>query len=107
MTLFIDTMLLLSALIMCLIGCVLLALSQQRNWREVLSDRKAEPPRIAWAGWSLVLLALVPCVVRDGGSFSALLWPLVFACGAMATAMILTYCPNLLKPIALALRIRG
>lgn len=94
MSIVIDAALLLSAALLCVLGCTLLALSQARNWRKVLSDRNGNPPNTAWLGWTLVLTALVPCVMRDGASFAALLWPLVFAAGAMATAMTLTYRPG-------------
>ncbi|MEM1143333.1 MAG: DUF3325 family protein [Pseudomonadota bacterium] len=88
---------------LCLSGCLLLALSQRRNWRVVLSDRAASPPNVASAGWLLVFLALVPCTVRDGGSFAALVWPLLFASAALATAMTLAYRPTWLKPVAYVL----
>ena len=94
MSTLVEAILLLVALLHCLLGCSLLALSHARNWRKVLEDRSATPPKFAWLGWTLVLSALVPCVGRDGASFAALLWPLVFAAGAVATALTLTYRPG-------------
>lgn len=85
--------LILLAYALCTLGCTLLALSQPRHWRAIVKDRKATPPRTAMAGWVLVFAALVPCIARDGGSFAALLWPLVFAAGAMSVAMGLAYKP--------------
>lgn len=96
---FIASALLVAAYAICLLGCALLSFSQTRNWRTVMSDRKAQPPKTSLAGWALVLLSLVPCVVRDDGSFAALLWPLVFAASAMSVAMMLTYKPNWLAGI--------
>ena len=84
----------------CLLGCALLALSQRRHWRTVLDDRKADPPKLAKTGWLIVFASLVPCVLRDGGSFAALLWPLVFGASAMTIAMLLTYRPAVLNPLA-------
>lgn len=95
--------LLIGALGLCTAGCILLALSQKRNWRDVLNNRAASPPKTAATGWLLVCGALVPCAVRDGVSFAALVWPLLFACAAVATAMTLTYRPSWLKPVAHAL----
>ncbi|MEM1196616.1 MAG: DUF3325 family protein [Pseudomonadota bacterium] len=85
---------------MSVVGCALLAFSQTRNWRAVMDDRKATPPQTAKAGWALILAALVPCIARDGGSFAALLWPLVFAASAMTIAMVLTYRASWLKALA-------
>lgn len=93
--------LLVLAYALCVVGCALLAFSQTRNWRLVMGDRKAQPPRTAVVGWLFILIAVIPCIVRDGGSFAALLWPLVFAAGAMSVAMVLTYRPEWLKPLAL------
>ena len=97
------TILLMLAFTLCLLGCVLLALSQPRHWRAVLNDRKANPPMIAKLGWLLVIAALIPCILRDGGSFAALLWPLIFAASAFSTAMLLTYRPSWLRIVSAVL----
>ena len=96
--------LLVLAFTLCLLGCVLLALSQPHHWRAVLNDRKADPPKVAWLGWLLVVAALIPCILRDGGSFAALLWPLILAVCAFSTAMTLTYRPSWLGIVSAALR---
>ncbi|MEM1150849.1 MAG: DUF3325 domain-containing protein [Pseudomonadota bacterium] len=92
--------LLLIAYALSTLGCALLAFSQTRHWRAIVEDRKATAPHAVKAGWALIFLALVPCVVRDGGSFAALLWPLVFAASAMSVAMLLTYKPSWLRSLA-------
>ena len=89
--------LLVLAYTICLLGCALLALSQTRHWRAVLNNRRADPPKVAKIGWLLVFTSLVPCVLRDGWSFAALLWPLIFAVSAMTIAMMLTYRPAALR----------
>lgn len=94
------TALLAIAYSLCTIGCALLALSQSHHFRNVLDDRSAKPPKLARFGWALVLLSLIPCVLRDGGSFAALLWPLVFAASAMTIGMTLAFRPRWLRPIA-------
>lgn len=98
MTFLLASIWLFLAFVLCFAGCAFLALSQTRNWRAVVDDRKSKPPRVAKLGWTLVLLGLVPCIVRDGASFAALEWPLVFAAAAMSTAMILAYRPSVLRP---------
>lgn len=100
MSIVFDGLMLLLGLVLCFVGCALLALSQQRNWRTVTGDKKANPPNVAALGWMFVSAALIPCVLRDGGSFAALLWPLLFAAGAMVVAMTLAYRPRWLLPLA-------
>lgn len=100
MNLLLASALLLIAFAVCLAGCLLLALSQVRNWRRVTGDSKAIAPKSSTAGWLFVLLSLVPCVLRDGASFAALLWPLIFAASAMTAALLLTYRAAWLKPVA-------
>ena len=97
------TALLVTAYSLCTIGCALLALSQSHHFRKVLDNRSAKPPKLATFGWALVLLALIPCIMRDGGSFAALLWPLVFAAAALTIGMILAFRPAWLRPLATVL----
>lgn len=82
-----------------LIGCALLALRQQRNWRIVVGEGAARNGTAA-SGWSLIGLSFAFCVIRDGGSFAALLWPLLLAGAAFAVAMLLAYRARWLKPLA-------
>lgn len=98
-----NALMLVGAFVLCFAGCVLLALSQRRNWRLVSDDKRGKPPRTAAIGWSLVLLGLPPCILRDGGSFAALLWPLVFAAAAIGVAMVLAYRPSWLRFVAATL----
>ena len=94
-----HALLLVAAGTLSLAGCALLALSQTRNWRTVIGQG-APPPVMRRLGWICVGLALVVCVIRDGGSFAALLWPLLLAGGAFAVAMMLAYRPDWLRPLA-------
>ena len=88
-----------------LIGCSLLALSQNRHWRAVVGGKP--PAQTASAargrGWILVFITLLFCVLRDGESFAAVLWPLLLAAAAFLVSMALAYSPGLLKPIGNAL----
>ncbi|MEM6857352.1 MAG: DUF3325 domain-containing protein [Pseudomonadota bacterium] len=96
-----DFGLILLAYALCTLGCSLLAFNQIRHWRAIVDDRKAKPPRTAMIGWALVIAALPICIARDGGSFAALLWPLIFAAGAMSVAILLTYKPTWFRSLAL------
>lgn len=86
----------------CLAGTVgmgWLALSQARNWRAVMTG--SMPGKVArWfriAGWSAIFASLILCILRDGGSFAVILWPLILAVSAFVIAMALTYKPAVLK----------
>lgn len=95
------TLLIISA-IFALIGCASLALSLPRNWRSVTSVPLAEQSGaiVRRSGWLALSLALVACIWRDGASFAALTWPLLFALGAFSVAMALSYRPMLLRIVA-------
>ncbi|MEO0566537.1 MAG: DUF3325 domain-containing protein [Pseudomonadota bacterium] len=97
-----PAVLLIFAFLSALLGCVLLAVTQIRHWKTLFGPR-AEPGHVRVArtmGWSLIAMSLVLCVLRDGASFGALLWPLTLAVAAFCTAMMLAYRPQWLKPLA-------
>lgn len=105
MTLAVSLGLLALASLSSLFGMAALALSQERNWRNVCNGAKPSETEIGisrWCGSLLLMLALVFCVVRDGASFAALIWPLLLAAGAFVTAMSLAYKSDLLSPLAAA-----
>ena len=92
-----------------LVGFAFLALSQDKHWRTVTSAKGSAPSKtlVRSSGWTLVFIALVPCIIRDGGAFAALLWPLLLTVCAFSIAMLIAYRPQWLKPIAsLLLRTR-
>ena len=107
MSIWIDIAWLVFASLFAFLGCALLAISQDRNWRTVMggSPRPTTAQIARWTGWVFVFSALVACVMRDGGSFAALLWPLLLALAAFAVAMILAYEPRLLKFIGRSARV--
>lgn len=82
------------------LGCTFLAISQDRNCRKVLGNSVPDQSQrfARFIGWSLIGAALVFCILRDGGSFAALLWPLVVGSAAIAVAILLAFGPQLLKP---------
>ena len=94
------------AVTLSLFGFALLALSQDKHWRTVAGAKGPPPSKalVRGAGWTLVLVALAPCVVRDGGAFAALLWPLLLTVCAFGVAMLIAYRPRWLRPIADVMR---
>ena len=86
-----------------LLGCVCLALSQPRHWRAA-GGAEPRPRFLRLAGAVATGLGLLVCVARDGGSFAALLWPLLFAAAALLTALLLTYRVHWLGPLIRLLR---
>ena len=99
MSFVVGVLLLALAAICALIGCACLALSQNRNWRTVMGKGQASGFTRP-LGWTLIGVSLVLCIIRDGGSFAALLWPLLLAAAGFAVAMLLAYAPSGLKPMA-------
>jgi hypothetical protein len=78
-------------------GCAMLALSQERHWQAVSGATCGPPARVRRSGWLLITISLIMCIWRDGGSFAALLWPLMLMLGALATAATLTWQPAVLR----------
>ena len=96
----VDGILLLTLAAICALGgCAFLALSQGRNWRTVMGKGQASGLTRP-LGWTLIGVSLVPCIIRDGASFAALLWPLLLAAASVTVALLLAYAPSGLKPIA-------
>lgn len=94
-----DTIWLVLAGLSAWLGCAWLALGQKKNWRTVTGGNT--PPRACVGlGWMFVLATLISCVMRDGVSFAAILWPLIFATAAFLVAMTLAYRTQWLKPLA-------
>ncbi len=81
-------------------GCALLALSQARHWQIVTRSPGMPPHTLRVAGRSLLLASLVICILRDGLSFAALLWPMLAMAGALGVTALLTWRPNTLRRLA-------
>lgn len=96
-----SVLLLLSALLLALCGCGCLALAQRKHFKTVMGNDCGQGggPAVRMWGWGFVMASLVPCVLRDGGGFAALLWPLIVASGALAVAMTLAYRPAVLRAL--------
>jgi hypothetical protein len=105
MTVAANLVLLAAAFLAACAGGIALALCQARNWRAVTGERDlgaiARLARVI--GWCLVFASLAFCVVRDGWSFAALLWPLLLGAAAAFIALTLAFRPQWMKPFAVAL----
>lgn len=88
-----------------LIGCALLAVSQERNSRKVQGEpmQKKSAKIARSAGCAVLCAAFVFCLISEGVSFAVLLWPLLLTVGAFLTTMVLAYRPSLLKPLTVFL----
>ncbi|MEO0398122.1 MAG: DUF3325 domain-containing protein [Pseudomonadota bacterium] len=95
-----NTVFFLLAAMTAFFGVACLALSQERHWKKVLGYSRKELSAPRRVGWGLVFLSGVFCIVRDGGGFAALIWPLLLALGAFLTACTLTWAPNRLRGVA-------
>jgi hypothetical protein len=81
-------------------GCLLLSLSLRRHYRQAFGEdsdyaQHRWPMRIA--GYALVALALVPCILLHGAPIGICLWLSIVALGAFLVIMLLTYRPGLLR----------
>lgn len=97
-----DYLLLGIAGMLALLGCIALALSLKGNWRLVTGASISPPCKktARRAGWLLLSLALLACIISDGIGFAALIWPLLFAVASGIVAMTLSFQPNVLKVAA-------
>ena len=98
----------LAACLLALLGFAGLALSQDRHFTRVCGSNwpAARIPR-AQRAISLIAagLGLPICIAAHGASFGSLLWALLLPAAAMTIALVLSYCPRWLQPLAGAARI--
>lgn len=101
--------LLFAAALLAFFGCASLALSLKRNWIAVAGEPLVtrEAAILRRAGWLLLLAALLPCWLRDGPGFAALMWPLLFALSAFLVALTLGFRAALLRPMTVFYRRLG
>ncbi|MCU0760085.1 MAG: DUF3325 domain-containing protein [Steroidobacteraceae bacterium] len=92
--------LLVGAMLAVTLGTALLALSQQRHWNAVMGTGSKPGNLPQRLGWLLISVSLVLTILRDGGSFGALSWPLQAGFGALLTSGALTWMPGVMKPLA-------
>ncbi|WP_332776451.1 DUF3325 domain-containing protein [Polaromonas sp.] len=91
-------------------GFALLALSQERHWSQVTpSNRPSVPVVIVQRaiGFVAIVGALPLCMAIEGASFGCLLWAVLLSAAAAAVALVLTWAPGLLAPLARSVSPRG
>ena len=96
-----TTGLLILAVVSALASALLLALSQERNWRIAHGAVAGRRTRMRRIGWPLALLTLVLCIVRDGASFGTILGLFLLAAAFVAVTLLLAFRPRWLRPVAL------
>jgi hypothetical protein len=95
-----NALLLVGAVFAAIFGSALLALSQRRHWQAVTRN-PTEPGRAPRRlGWLLLTASIVLTILRDGASFAALFAPVLIGSAALLIAMMLSWAPNALRPIA-------
>jgi hypothetical protein len=81
-------------------GCLLLSLSLRRHWRQAFADESGYEQRL-WpmriAGYALIALALIPCILLHGAPIGICLWLSIVALAAFLVIMLLTYRPQWLR----------
>lgn len=92
--------LLISALLAAFLGSASLALSQRKHWQVVTSSSSTPGQAPRRAGWSLLGASFLLTILRDGASFGALFWPMLLGLSVMVTALLMTWAPQALRPLA-------
>ena len=80
-------------------GFACLALAMPDHWTRVSGQRSDAVPRprvLRSAGFSMLGMAYVLCMYRDGPSFGSLLWVVQLSVAAIAVALTLTWRPKFL-----------
>ncbi len=94
-----SALMLFVAMCLALLGCGYLALSQAKHRKIVMMPAADRPiTNVARSlGWVFIAASVLPCVMRDGFGFAALLWPLIVATAALVIALVLAYRPRILR----------
>jgi hypothetical protein len=85
------------------VGFALLALSQERHWHAVMRAPPTpaiRPLPLRATGCALQPLALAGFVHAQGPGFGSLLWGVGATAAAMTVALVLSWYPRLLAPLA-------
>ncbi|MEM9623011.1 MAG: DUF3325 family protein [Pseudomonadota bacterium] len=100
-------LLLLSTLVLSVLGCACLALSQQHHWRSVMGQQITAniSKRARIVGCCCVFAALLISFFRGGFGFAVAMWPLSLALGVVLVALALGMRRNILRRIGAGLRI--
>lgn len=93
--------LLIIAVASALASAVLLALSQERNWRIASGPGAGRRTTMRQIGWPLTMLTLTLCIVRDGASFGTILGLFFLAVAFVGVTLTLAFRPRWLRPATL------
>lgn len=89
------------AIVSALASALLLALSQERNWRITYGPGGGRRTAMRRIGWLLALLTLALCISRESASFGAILGLFLLAAAFLAVTLMLAFRPRWLRPVAL------
>jgi len=95
-----SEVLLVGALLTAFLGSTFLALSQRKHWQAVTGGPSLPGRAPRWLGWSLLAASFLIALLRDGGSFGILFWPMLAGFCVLMTAMLLTWSPQVIRPLA-------
>ncbi|MET0248336.1 MAG: DUF3325 domain-containing protein [Sphingobium sp.] len=93
--------LLMLAIVSALASAILLALSQERNWRIAYGPGAGRRDRMRRIGWPFALLTFALCIARDGASFGTMLGLFMLAAVFVTVTLMLAFRPRWLRPVAL------
>lgn len=76
-----------------------LALSLPVHWRQVFASAEGTPSYLRTLGWLALAVSALCCFKADHPSMAVLVWCTLLPVAAVATALILSYRPALLRTI--------
>jgi Protein of unknown function (DUF3325) len=96
---------LITATVLALSGMAWLSLAMEIHWGQVM-HRPATPANrtrqlLRGLGSMAILLSLLACLMADRPSMAVLVWIMLLAGSAVAVALVLSWRPNWLRPLAI------
>lgn len=93
--------LLILAIVSAFASALLLALSQERNWRTVYGIHSGQRTTMRRIGWPSALTTMAFCIVSDGASFGPILGLFLLAAAFVVVTLMLAFRPRWLRQVAL------
>ena len=95
-----EALWLIAATFFAVAGMGWLALSLSHHWQQVFPNAgDAHILRLRSAGWGFLVLSALSCFQADHPSMAVLVWVMLIPLSAIMIAMMLIWCPRLLRVI--------
>ncbi|MFW2372874.1 MAG: DUF3325 domain-containing protein [Gammaproteobacteria bacterium] len=96
-----ETLWLIAAASLMLLGMGWLALAMETHWKQVYDIKNVKPKQtlLRSIGWLAILASAICCLQADHASMAVLVWIMLLACSAVMVALTLSRIPMLLRHI--------